>query len=307
MADKILTPIEEAQAAAIEPSFDTWYDKVVYYDQKYVDFYMEKLGHLSFSSLKRFKESPFTFLKHKVFPSESTKAMDFGSMVHMILFEPELFKTSYYVLDDRKILNGLESKFAKPKSSGDYQKWKKEQLEKAGSKTIVGISDIVTAKAAVKRMVANKEFLELFKRLRSGKKEHSVISNVNGYPVKKILDIDGDDLLFDLKVVNDNSLRSTTNAYWGEQQLTWVQQGLYAQHYDFKKPVVIGYLNHDGDIRLRPVPTDELKRGFAEFSQWLYSFDTCLRTTRTFLHDSNYWIDANQNLLSAPYWIADKD
>lgn len=300
------------------PHFKDWYEKLKYYDPIIVAEYQKKAAHLSHSSLKKFLDSPMAFLMYKVMPKKSTPSMDGGKLMHMLLLEPEKFKDNYFVLDDRAIVNNLlangytdskgkHKEIKSPKLSAPYKEWKANYLSLHEGKTMVELDDLIAAKAALKRMYANGEFVNFLRKLKKRKPEHEIMGEVLGYPVKMVLDNDTDDFIFDLKYVANNSLRSTTSDFFSEKYFTYVQQGLYASAYNFKKRVVVGYLNHMGDMRLREVPEDVLRFGFATFEGWVKDFDRAINEKKTLLLDSDFHSNEYSNTLHLPQWLEVQD
>lgn len=300
------------------PVFKDWYDRVNHYDKEFIKLYQDKALHISHSSMTKFRESPYNFLINKTTPRDSTASMGVGKMVHMLLFEPKVFSENYFVLDDTEIVERLLKEgyqdakgkmvtVTKPKSTAVYRAWKAEYMKHNEGKEMIEMKDLISAKAALKRMFANRGFADFIRGLKNPKPEHTLMGEVQGYPVKMILDNDSDNVIFDLKYVANNSLRGTTNDYWGEKYWTFVQQGLYASYYNFKKKTVIGYLNHMGDIRLREVPVESLRYGAALFNEWVGRFDYCVNELKTFKRDSDFWDPQGTNILHVPHWLENED
>ena len=57
---------------------------------------------LSFSSLKAFSRSPLAFIDYKVGKKVTTPAMQFGTLVHRAILEPDKYETSVAVTDLRR-------------------------------------------------------------------------------------------------------------------------------------------------------------------------------------------------------------
>lgn len=65
----------------------------------------DRTTHLSFSSLKAFRQSPQHFLRYKLREFKSTKAMDEGSVIDIVLTEPEAIDKKILILPDDCKLN----------------------------------------------------------------------------------------------------------------------------------------------------------------------------------------------------------
>ena len=57
---------------------------------------------LSFSSLKAFSRSPLAFLDYKLGPRKETAAMNFGTLVHRAILEPEKYEQTTLIWDGRR-------------------------------------------------------------------------------------------------------------------------------------------------------------------------------------------------------------
>ena len=99
--------------------------------------------HLSFSSLKCFGENPKAFIDYKLKTITPTPAMVYGSMMHCLVLQPELFEQRYFVLDDAEIVADIGG--AKPRATNKYKDWKNEQEALAGEKIIVSAEDYLQA------------------------------------------------------------------------------------------------------------------------------------------------------------------
>lgn len=285
------------------------YKKCLENDPKLVDFYQSGKGHLSHSSLKKFRESPFEFLKYKTLPKAGSKAMSDGKMMHLLLFKPLEFKNDYYAIDDRekcKEISGddWKEKGKKPRSTTVYKKWLAEYVAKFPGKQSVDIDQLFMIKGAIDRAMSNPEFNAIIAEMNSSTtREQTVIDEIDGYQIKGILDITTGSTTADLKFVTDNSDRAVYRDYWGDKYWSWVQQGLYGYMNSFKtKHHKMIYMNKFGDVNIRPVPLESLKRGFDEFRYWIKEFDTCLHEKGTFNIDSSYW-KKGDNALYTPTWL----
>jgi hypothetical protein len=288
-------------------NFDEVYQQCVDNDHDIVDFYRDKKGHLSHTSLSKFRTSPFEFLRYKTIERPATKALSDGKMMHMLLFEPEKFNENYYAVDDRKKCEEIsgpnwKAEGKKPRSTKAYKEWIAGWAAKFPGKERVSIDQLVTLQTALKRAMTNKDFNRIVAKMSEGHTESTIIQEVDGYAVKAILDVQGANLRADLKFVSDNSDRAVERAYWGDAYWTWVQQGLYA-YLDGQRSVThMIYLNHDGDVNIKEVPQTELRRGFDEFRWWIKMFDHCINKRGTLNIDSSFW-RSGANVLHLPSWI----
>lgn len=87
------------------------------------------------SFLKRVRKSPSTAFESEM---KSTKSMDFGSLYHSFILEPDQFHNEHFVIDDLEILTNLIDNGAKsPKATKKYKEWVAEQEKEANGRIIV--------------------------------------------------------------------------------------------------------------------------------------------------------------------------
>jgi len=151
--------------------------------------YHSDKSYIGSSSLKLYKESPLHYKFHKV---ESTPALEFGSLYHTFVLEPELFEKEYFVFDDAEIceqlVNGafMDDKgkqiLAKsPRATNIYKEWYGNQMALSNGRKLVGITEL----AMIKEM-KNTLFSHPYARylLTGGVSELSHYATLNGVNVK---------------------------------------------------------------------------------------------------------------------------
>jgi hypothetical protein len=73
------------------------------------------ITHLSFSRLKELNHSPLALQRYLLKTRTSTKAMDEGTLLDVLLFTPEKFDETFYVMpDDVKKPTSVQLNAAKP-------------------------------------------------------------------------------------------------------------------------------------------------------------------------------------------------
>src|SRR5688572_82992 len=115
---------------------------------------MSQQGHLSFSSLKAFAESPSTFAEYKLAKREPTDAVLYGAMLHCLVLEPMDFDKRYLCLDDRDICAQIGG--AKPRATNAYKEWKAVTVAEAGDRQIVETNDYLAAKIVASNVLHNR-------------------------------------------------------------------------------------------------------------------------------------------------------
>ena len=98
---------------------------------------------LSYSSLKEFAKSPRHYLDYLNRKKETTPAMQFGSMVHCLLLQPDKFDTQFAIMPtiDKRTKDGKEA----------YNKF----LEEAVGLEVVMENDYNDAKAITDNVLSN--------------------------------------------------------------------------------------------------------------------------------------------------------
>jgi exodeoxyribonuclease VIII len=104
-----------------------------------ISFYHKELSGLSASDIKLIWRSPAHYLQNKLRPPEPTKVMALGSAIHMAVLEPIEFRKRYAVLDDVKVLAGIDS--TNPKSTVVYKQWKEGFLRENQNKMLLSVED----------------------------------------------------------------------------------------------------------------------------------------------------------------------
>tara|TARA_R110000796_G_scaffold73842_2_gene165874 strand:+ start:3190 stop:4020 length:831 start_codon:yes stop_codon:yes gene_type:complete len=144
---------------------------------------MKQNRPLSYSALKAFSKSPKHLIAYwnKVFTP--TPAMALGSLIHVMILEPQEFENRYFALDDEEICLDLIAEGAKsPRANGKYKAWKLEEMKKAEGKEIVNIEDVKLAKKIAKSVIEH----PLVKALTF--KEELIEWTFNGQPFKGFVD-----------------------------------------------------------------------------------------------------------------------
>ncbi len=163
---------------------------------------------ISNSKLGWFKKSPAHFDYFQKNPQPETEAFVIGSASHCILFEPEKFKSLYYVLDESQRPNPDKNFLDK-----ENQKWRKDILEAYKHKSIVTLDDhkmISDMMEVIKKNSFAQELLDgcVFE------KEVYWTDPITGLECKKKVDGEKDKLRIDYKTAE-----SADPDYW--QKKAW--------------------------------------------------------------------------------------
>lgn len=107
--------------------------------------YIQKLNlneyTLSFSAIQSFSKSPLHFLRYKTGMRKVTDAMEFGTLLHLLILEPHLFEENYLILHKAK---GFENN-TWSKGENKAQKLKIETLAAENNKKVISIDNLELA------------------------------------------------------------------------------------------------------------------------------------------------------------------
>jgi len=141
------------------------------------------------TSLKKYKKSPLHFKEETI---KETPAMQFGTMYHTFILEPEIFEKEYYVFDDSQICEELKSGaffdekgkqiFAKsPRANKIYKEWHDQQMTIAGQRITVSKEEYDQIQAMKRRLFSHFYAKYL---LTGGVSELSYYTEIEGVKVK---------------------------------------------------------------------------------------------------------------------------
>jgi PDDEXK-like domain of unknown function (DUF3799) len=174
-------------------------------------------GWLSYSSLSNFKSSPKDFIDYKLKAKVETPAMIYGSMVHCLVLEPELFKSRYHALDDTDICNQIGG--AKPRATKAYKEWYAVAEQEAGDRIVVETDDLKAARYVANHVLynrASRKVLDLCEL-----REQDLEWSYKNFNFKGRMDGKGEKAVFDLKTCPD--------AEQGKFQRDIISNGYYLQ------------------------------------------------------------------------------
>lgn len=237
---------------------------------------LSKDSHLSYSSLKAFAKSPKDFIAYKFEDRSSTKAMDFGTLVHCKLFEPEKFEDKYTYLPDDAPKKPTITQINAKKPSEDTIKqiaWWAEFEEKNKGKVIVSRADQREAELLannIKYNYASKKILD-----RCTQFEIPLEFDHNNFRFKGYIDGQGENIRMDLKIVADASVRKF--------QRTAIDMGYHIQAALYSigggdLPYYIVAADKSGCVSVHKITLDLLEYGKQQVNKILDDFNNCILT-----------------------------
>lgn len=238
---------------------------------------------LSYSSLSAFKGSPKEFIDYKLKQRVTTDAMIYGSMVHCLVLQPELFETRYLAIDDSEICLSIGR--ANPRATKVYKEWYDQQLQQAGDRTLVDTDDYKNAQIVawnVKTNRASRKVLGL-----CPDREKPIEWDFQNFHFKGFMDGCGSKAIFDLKTCPDADRNKfqrdiINNSYYLQAAMYLYGSGAGVQEYYIIAADKVGGISvHLLDVHL-------LEYGMKEYEYLLERFNECILSDR-FDESHDFW------------------
>jgi hypothetical protein len=216
---------------------------------------------LSFSSIKEFSKSPRHFMQYKLRKFEPTPAMQFGSMVHCLILEPDQFEERYYAIpkiDKRTKAGKLEYALA---------------VDAAGSREIVDGKEMEQAKRIADDLRKNDASRWVLDH--TGETEKAVEWNDYGYDWRGFIDMDSDHFSADLKIVADSNPKKFK---WKIYDMMYHLQGtLYTiKGLKEKKPFFIVAVDRAANISVIEVSESVMSQALDQLDELMSHFKKCV-------------------------------
>lgn len=166
---------------------------------------------LSYSSLKEFSKSPRHYISYLNKERKSTPAMEFGSLVHCLLLQPQEFALNYAVMPnvDRRTKDG----------KAVYE----EFLASSNGRTVISKDEYDNADALVSNAKENQLISDAVMGCKSFESEWR--AEVGGLPIRGFFDGEADDYILEVKTTNDAEPRTLINDFY--KKMYHIQAGLY--------------------------------------------------------------------------------
>ena len=174
-----------------------------------------KKNRLSYSALCAFKKSPNHLLKYWEGKTKVTDAMQFGSIVHKLLLEPDSFNDDYAVFEGAR------------RAGKEWQEFKAAN----DNKQIIKLSELDDANAIAQNAMNNPIFNKLMQNKVHTEKE--VRWNHAGVDFKGFVDlesyVDGKTIVCDIKTTTDAGKRFQRDLLYNDYKM---QAAMYLENYD---------------------------------------------------------------------------
>lgn len=266
--------------------------------QPIIDGLMDHTGHLSFSSLKAFAESPATFMEYKIAKREPTDAMIFGSMLHCLVLEPEDFDKRYLCLDDADICNQIGG--AKPRATKVYKEWKAVAMAEAGKRELVETGDATAAKIIASNVLHNRASAKILNMC--PQREKGIEWEFKNFNFKGFIDGKGEKAKLDLKTCPDANPRKFQRTIIEEKY--YLQGAMYTYAEGENVPYYIIAVDRKGGVSVHKLEDKLIEHGMTEYSTLLDRFNECILKD-SFNQSYDFWSDRFDGTFMAekPGWL----
>lgn len=233
---------------------------------------MSHEDHLSYSSISAFKNSPRTFIDYKLGVKDDTDSMQYGSMLHCLVLEPDDFFNRYHIIEDLEIFNQIGG--AKPRATKAYKEWYQDAVGKAGEKQIVETNDYLSAKIAAENIRTNRASAKILNM--ATEREKPLDWEFKNFKFKGFIDGDGERLIFDLKTCTDASPQKFQREIM--QRGYYMQAAMYLCGLGQVKDCYIIACDRKNGVSVHKMESKLIEHGATEFNEILDKFNHCILT-----------------------------
>lgn len=216
-----------------------------------------KKNRLSYSALCAFKKSPNHLLKYWEGKTKVTDAMQFGSIVHKLLLEPDSFNDDYAVFEGAR------------RAGKEWQEFKAAN----DNKQIIKLSELDDANAIVQNAMNNPIFNKLIQNKVHTEKE--VRWNHAGVDFKGFVDlesyVDGKTIVCDIKTTTDAGKRFQRDLLYNDYKM---QAAMYLENYDDVDYYIIAVeTTSPFNVQVYRLGYNLILQGFAEYKNLVAKYN----------------------------------
>lgn len=252
--------------------------------QPIIDSLMSHEGHLSFSSLKAFAESPATFMEYKLSKREPTDAMLFGSMLHCLVLEPQEFEKRYLCLDDSDICAQIGG--AKPRTTKLYKEWYAVTVGEAGDREIVGTNEYLSAKIIASNVLHNRASAKILDLC--WQHEKPIEWEFKNFKFKGFIDGKGQKAICDLKTCADADPKKFQRDIINNKY--YLQGAMYLFAESENIPYYIIAVDKNSGVSVHKLEDKLIEHGMTEYNMLLDRFNECILKD-SFDQSYDFWSD----------------
>jgi len=216
-----------------------------------------KKNRLSYSALCAFKKSPNHLLKYWEGKTKVTDAMQFGSIVHKLLLEPDSFNDDYAVFEGAR------------RAGKEWQEFKAAN----DNKQIIKLSELDDANAIVQNAMNNPIFNKLMQNKVHTEKEVTWIHAGVGF--KGFVDlesyVDGKTIVCDIKTTTDAGKRFQRDLLYNDYKM---QAAMYLENYDDVDYYIIAVeTTSPFNVQVYRLGHNLILQGFAEYKNLVAKYN----------------------------------
>ena len=225
---------------------------------------------LSYSSLKEFSKSPAHYINYLNKPRETTPALQFGSLLHCLLLEPQEFKNSYAV----------SPKFDMRKTA-DKEAYAIFQAENEGKELV---SETLLAEVnELAEIVKNNEVWRVAVDGASFEQKDTI--EIYDLPFVRIRDIVKGDGTIDVKTVQSGQIDDVVRDFYNHKY--YIQAAIYGEPFSFyvvekSAPFYNGLIGASQEF---------LDYGKRELERLCLGFNHCLSNPELFSKGYEFWYE----------------
>lgn len=266
--------------------------------QGIIDALMSHEGHLSFSSLKAFAESPATFAEYKLAKREPTDAMLFGSMLHCLVLEPQDFDNRYLCLDDRDICVQIGG--AKPRATKAYKEWLAVTVSEAGNREIVETNEYLAAKIIASNVLHNRASAKVLDLC--WQHEQPIEWEFMNFKFKGFIDGIGEKAICDLKTCPDANPDKFQRDIINNKY--YLQAAMYLYAKEVNLPYYIIAVDKKSGVSVHKLEDKLIELGMKEYIELLNRFNECILKDH-FDQSFDFWAERQDGIYVAekPGWL----
>ncbi|MGN6417758.1 MAG: PD-(D/E)XK nuclease-like domain-containing protein [Pseudobacter sp.] len=248
--------------------------------------------HLSYSSLSAFKRSPVEFIDYKLGVRDTTDSMEYGSMLHCLVLEPDDFRNRYHTIDDREVITEIGGE--KPRATKKYKQWYSDQVAAVGNKKIVDTNDYITAEITARNIRTNRASQKVLDL--AWLREKPIEWEFKNFKFKGFIDGDGHTAIFDLKTCAD----ATPNKFQRDiiSRGYYLQAAMYLYAEGKMKDYYIIAADKKNGVSVHKLEPKLIELGMIEYDNILNRFNHCILTDG-FDQSYDFWSDRVDGIYNA--------
>jgi len=223
---------------------------------------------LSYSALSAFLKSPSHYYRY-VMEKEVTEAMEKGKRFHMAILEPELFKQTYFVLDDTEKVKEIGG--VNPKVTTIYRDWKAQQLKFNEGKQEIKIDEYNTYQKMILKLKNHSVCKDIL--FGEGGENESTFEFYDTFKITGVIDRKTKEFTLDLKKVADADYQRVK---WDIEKMNYDLQAVIYSKANRTKLHYLVFIDEGCNVSVVQIIPETLDRYKEKYYFALDSFQKCL-------------------------------